>query len=121
MHVQKGESQCGNTTEFEIWVYLDCFLYLKFLQPWNYLRDKFFKMFVADNMTQQVRAPALRPEDLSWISGSHIIEEENHLLKGILWPSHAHCGTHMHTVLHSYMHTVAHSSTHVHCATLIYT
>lgn len=43
-------------------------------------------------MVQQVKTPALKPDDFSSIPRSHMVEGERSLLQSFPQPPHAHCG-----------------------------
>lgn len=54
-------------------------------------------------LARWVKAPAAKPDDLSFIPGTHMVGGENQLLKVVLWPYtkafpvHMHVRTHAHT------------------------
>lgn len=43
-------------------------------------------------MVQRVKVLVAKPEDWGSIPGSHMLEGENQVLQGVLWPPQVHCG-----------------------------
>lgn len=60
-------------------------------------------------MAQWGKVLAAKPDNLSSIPRTHIVERERLLLLVVLWPPHMHCG---HTP--ACVHTCAHTHSHIH-------
>jgi hypothetical protein len=56
------------------------------------------KGFRVSEMAQQVMGLATKPEDLSLIPGSHMVEGKNHFLKIVLCPPDVHHSMHAPTL-----------------------
>lgn len=49
-------------------------------------------------MAQRLKVPTTKPEHLSLMLGTHMVEAENRLPQVILQPPHAHCYMHKHKI-----------------------
>ena len=59
----------------------------------------------AREMAQQVKAPAIKPDNLSSIPGTHTVEGGSWLLQVVLCPICMLCYTSAHTYAHTCIHT----------------
>lgn len=54
-------------------------------------------LWASTEITEQVKQLS-KTGNLSLLSRTHVkVEEDNHLHKTVLWPSHMYCGMHIHT------------------------
>lgn len=58
--------------------------------------------------TKQVKALATKPDDLSLILGTHMVERGKYFLHVVLWPLHACCGIYMHRHTQTQRHRQIH-------------
>jgi hypothetical protein len=59
---------------------------------------------ITDEMAQQVKVHATKPDELTWISGTHMVNREDWLPKIVLWPPFMRHSTPVCSHTHSYNH-----------------
>lgn len=90
---------------------------------WKFHESVWDKKYVLDKEVRQwMKVLAARHSELSWISGTQMVEEKDKLLQIIVWALHkpygVHARTHTHRITSSCTHTL--KDTHKYCYIILF-